>query len=610
MLDQPIQVRCPRLKNYLYRLGSHLPSIAIITAATLFLYRSLIDRYGFNTHEHIDIYIRAQQIASQFLAGQIPPQVLPDAIFGGGHAFPQFYAPLSYWVSAALMLLTGDCMLGVNLSALISVLLSGLTIYFMVIVLTRDKLIAVAAAFIYISVPYRFVNIFVRGSLAESWTLVWYPLIFAGIWTVVKRRILPWYLPVGIGGLLLSHNLMPLYFAPLCAILGILTLQWSGWRAASMLLLCAALGLGLSLWFILPSQYYLHNVWASKTDLMWATVDHVYEHRVLIEQFFFSDPKNWRGTSGAIGLDDDSMSFELGMGQLFILPLVFIFFGNFEKLRKLTNIPLLAVGTVTFLGWLLSIAFMLYPHVFLKILPEQFAYIQFPWRVLGITVFLAATSIAIFSHCLKSFRAVKFIIISAATLILLFVPGYQREKRVETEWTSNILTKEYIFNKSKLGYVVFAEYLPKIFDKEALEKSNIDASLVKNGMIGDPRVEGEASVISWSREGSTLTADLEVRTESRLVFPLVFYGFYRGEADGSKPLNLYPAGGQFGPFFTNGLVGVTVSPGTRTIRIYETHTTPLKIGILIFILSVLGIILTDIFSRRRAAGATHEQEIL
>src|SRR5262249_28217318 len=151
--------------------------------------------------------------------------------------------------------------------------------------------------------------------------------------------------------------------------------------------------------------------------------------------FFYSDPFRWRGYSGAIGLDDDGMSFELGIGQLIVLPLVFIFFGNFEKLRKSVDSRLLTVGTATFAGWLMTLAYMLYPHLFLKVLPKQFAYIQFPWRVLGITAFLGAASIAVFCFFLKSNRYMKPLLVAASLLVLLLVPNYQCEANLKSEWS-------------------------------------------------------------------------------------------------------------------------------------------------------------------------------
>src|SRR5262249_35333584 len=149
------------------------------------------------------------------------------------------------------------------------------------------------------------------------------------------------------------------------------------------------------------------------------------QHRVLIEQFFYSDPTRWRGYSGAINVREDTMSFELGVGQLIVLPLILIFFGNFNRLRRLLDIRLVTLGTVTFAGWLAGLAFMMYPIIFLRFLPQAFSYIQFPWRFLGIEAFFAATTIAVFASCLSLSSTTKALFVAATLLILALVPGFE-----------------------------------------------------------------------------------------------------------------------------------------------------------------------------------------
>src|SRR5262249_41614588 len=156
---------------------------------------------------------------------------------------------------------------------------------------------------------------------------------------------------------------------------------------------------------------------------------------------------------------------------------------------------------------------------------------------------------------------------------------------------------DFLRDRSRFGFTLSADFLPMKFDKPALEKAEIDVSQVKHGLLGPPQVIGDASLSSWRRDGSTVLADLDVRAESRIVFPRVFYDFYRAEADGSKRLDLYPAYGRFGPLSTDGLMGVTVPPGTRNIKIYEVPSPPLKIGIAAFIPSLIGALLLDIITR-------------
>src|SRR6185369_4098063 len=156
-------------------------------------------------------------------------------------AFPRFYPPFSLWLSAGLAMAIGNTCLAVNLAFFLSALASGLAMYWAGTAIAADRRLALAAALVYISVPYRFVDVFARGALAESWTFAWYPLIVAGLWRTVSRRRMVWYLPVAVGGLVLSHNVTALYFMGFCAALVAAAWWWHGWRAAGL----AALGVGL-----------------------------------------------------------------------------------------------------------------------------------------------------------------------------------------------------------------------------------------------------------------------------------------------------------------------------------------------------------------------------
>src|SRR4029450_11833191 len=100
--------------------------------------------------------------------------------------------------------------------------------------------------------------------------------------------------------------------------------RWHGWRAAALASLGIGLGLGLSLWFLIPQQYYMPSVWVSDRAFMWTDIPHVYYHRVMPYQFFYSFPRWWFGESHSPQWND-GMSFELGAAPLLLVPLVLAF---------------------------------------------------------------------------------------------------------------------------------------------------------------------------------------------------------------------------------------------------------------------------------------------
>jgi hypothetical protein len=367
-------------------------------------------------------------------------------------------------------------------------------------------------------------------------------------------------------------------------------------RQAMVLLLGAILGVGLSAWFILPQQFYLPKVWASNSDFMGAEPDFVDAQRVSIEQFFYSDPERWNGVSGPIGYDD-GMSFELGTGQLILLPLFLIFLFRYWTLKEQIDRRLVAVGTVAVAGWLLCLAFMLYPSAFFLVLPKAFAYIQFPWRLLGLTAFLAPTSIAILGHCLKLSSVARAFLVAGSLLLLLTVPGYQKEKQVRDDWVNQALTEDFVQSNAIVGATERGEYLPKDLIVRILRTSpdgrrdleTLETDL-EHALIKQPQINGEASILSYQKQGLGITAEVNTRSDSRIVFPLLYYDFYRAETDGSKELKTFSA---------EGLLGVEVPSGNHSIRVFQSLTVPSKAGILISILCALMIVFISVKSNRK-----------
>src|SRR5207244_876935 len=231
--------------------------LVLIAGASCFLYAALFSRFPLTTHEGLETYIRTHQYLQELGHGHWIPQVFPAAVRGAGSAFPSFYPPFAHMTTVALSFVLRDVVRGVNISLLFSVVLSGWAMYFCIVVLTRNKPVALAAALLYISFPYRFVDVFVRGALAESWSFVWFPLILAGTWRAIADRRTPWYLPVAWAGLVLTHLPTALYFGFPYGILLLLGLWRAAWRVAAGLAAAFVLALGLTAWFLVPPQVML-----------------------------------------------------------------------------------------------------------------------------------------------------------------------------------------------------------------------------------------------------------------------------------------------------------------------------------------------------------------
>jgi hypothetical protein len=550
------------------RLGEavrHLACVVAITAAVAFLFSDLFSPVAFWTHEKLYVYIRADQVAKELEAGHYP-QAFPDAIWGAGYAFPRFYPPLTVWLAAGLTLLFEDVVAGTNAAFLLSVLASGFAMYFMVAALARSKSIALAAALIYVSVPYRFVDVFVRGALAEAWTFVWYPIVVAGLWRAITRRVFPWYLPVGIAGLVLTHNITAVYFLGFCALVCTVGFYWNGWRAAVLPALGLALGLALSAWFLLPQQAYMQDVWVGDREYMWADLAHVASHRVLPHQFLFSYPDWWYGESRG-PQELDLMSFELGPAQLLVVPLAAAFLLLLARRQRRLDHLALVLALTCFAGWAGCLGFMLWPEVFLIVLPPQFGYIQFPWRLLGLSLFLSATAAALLVRYGGFSDTVRNGFVAAAILFVVLVPPFQREAAFEDGWAEDrVLASEYVREEGYLGYTVGGEYLPRDFDVHGIREGRVGPEAFERPRVAD----GEGAVTAWHRSGLDMEATVSGAGDRSLVLPLAFYDFYVAKSETGLRLET---------FSTGGMLGVRVPAGVGEVAIRQEITPITVVGI-------------------------------
>lgn len=575
--------------------SQHLIGLLVVAAAVTWLFSALLEPIAFTSHEGLYVFARTQQVAVELNAGRFP-QSFPDACFGAGFAFPRFYPPFTLYASAVLALLFGNVVFAVNLTFFLSVLFSGFAMYGMTIGILRNRWIALAASLLYVSMPYRFVDIYVRAALAEAWTFVWYPLILLGLWQAFRQRRFVWHLPVTIAALALTHNITAVYFLSFCGVFTLCGMAIRGWRSGIVPAISVVLGILLGMWFLLPQQYYIPTVWVGEAEFMWTNAAHVAEHRVLPWQFFYSLPDYWFGETAGPGYID-GMSYELGVGQLLVLPLTLFAVRRLRWRRRMRRSPVLsALGLSALLAYVASLLFMVVPELFLAVLPRQFAFIQFPWRLLAMTAFLSPVLGAVVVSRLSRGRTWPVPVFAAASvLVVLFVPSFQSTPHSETYWTDALLlTPQSLFESGDRGYTVLGEYVPREVDIVAIQKHGLEPEVYRA-----PTIVGgsDATVVGWTRSGPEFRIRVVATEKGLLRVPVFAYDFVTATASDGTLLETTSIGG---------LLGVRIPAGSTEVHIGQRLTTVSRIGFgisLIACLLVGGCVLVFRRDRRSLAGA-------
>ena len=223
-----------------------------------------------NTHAGGDspfLLIRTYELVENLRAGNFPARWMPDAAFGLGYPFFNYYAALPYYLAAVFNVIGIDLITAIKLTQTLGMAAAALTMYRFACGFLGHSGAALAAV-AYSLAPFHLVNIYVRGdSLSEFYAFIWYPLILWAMGALVRPhvpRIRPYItLTLALSGLLLTHNVSALLFAPFIAAYALAILLVRTRPAPSpqpgllthalVLLSAAALAMGLCAWFWLPA---------------------------------------------------------------------------------------------------------------------------------------------------------------------------------------------------------------------------------------------------------------------------------------------------------------------------------------------------------------------
>jgi hypothetical protein len=532
--------------------------LTFVVLATV-LYLPLLAPQGFHSHEDVALYLRVLEYLGELRAGHWPPQSYPSLFSGAGYAFPRFYPPLGNTAASLLTVLAGDVVVVVHLTLLATVLLSGLAMYGLLVSVTRSRAAGLIGAIAYVGFPYRFQDVFVRGALAECWTFVWYPLILLGGWRLQEGRRLPWYLPLAAGCLLLSHLLMTLYFAVVCAIL---ILFWRPLPSPTELTRASyalVIALGLTAWFWIPQKYYLATVRASQPSLVWADVDFVNEQRI-------------SPLTAVTGLPARN-AMNLTVGGLAIGANLLVLGAWLTRKGPRPDPSLLHRATWLLVPWCALLLFMIVPRPPLRLLPGAFAYIQFPWRLLGPMGFLATASFALLIAAWHSRR----VTIGGLWIVLASLISAGVSPNVRPDWTAARLAQRLSPPGPTSGLDGAAEFLPISLPGVRGDYASLTQSLNRRIRLG-PRAEPAVEVGAYVRSGSSTWVATSAEDSGSVVLPLIYYDFYRATKDDGSRVTLRDS---------LGLVAFTAPPGRHSVTIRERLTRPYFVGIGVTLLTAL-----------------------
>ena len=469
-----------------------------------------------------------QQIARLFVfdqalkSGQFPVRWVDGLGFGFGYPLFNFYPPFVYFLGEIFHILGFGFVNSIKLVFFFSIFASGLAMYLFAR-LFFGRIPSMVSAMFYMAVPYRALDIYVRGALAESFSFVWLPLILWSFYklAVTNKSIYLVLSSVFLALLMITHNLI---FLPFMLILPFysLFLIWKAEKkllATSNQLLATILAFGLSAFFTLPALF--EKRFTIVDDLLLLNLASYKIHFVYPQQLW-----NWTwGFGGSAAGLADGISFKIGKLHVLVsIGACILAFVHLIKAKQ-SKFPLafwqrdlssFQFPVIIFLLFLFSAFMTTFYSKPIWDLVKPLAYLQFPWRFLIFTAFFSSFLTGSFFELLK--LPILRLFGSLAVVILLFTLNLKLFK--PQSYRLDLTDKSTTFHEaiSWYGSSSSFEYLPKGVE---LVKSTLDTNIVnitKND-IPTQQIEvltGIAEINDLNTTPSKVDFMLEAKTDSKI----------------------------------------------------------------------------------------------
>jgi len=546
--------------------------ILIIFGSSMFI---LVPLTQFGAPGGHDFYFHVSRVAELnwlFRDGHYYARWASDFNYGFGYPLFNFYPSLIYYPAQIFRAFGAGILDSLNWVIVSGIWFSGIFMY----LLGKEfwgRYGGVACAVAYIYVPYRIVNLYVRGAIPEFYAMTFMPLIFWTFYKIIRTKRLIYVVVGGISYALIipSHNVTAIFFTicligySLFLLIDDIITIGKDWKRiiqhGGYLLITAGLGIGLSAIYWLPAMYEKQFV---KISSLHTEYHDVAMHFVYLSQFF---SRFWGYGASGEG-PRDGMSFQLGIEHLLlvVISIAVVFFLRRTYPRQHNHVIFYTVLTITLMFAMTSASLVIW-----RTLP-LIGFISFPWRLLSLTAFALSFLCGgiflinfdgYFSRWRETYpelsfgnRIVQFIIIG---FLLLFTGGYCRVGDLLLPLPDDRLSRESL--RLAKGAALNNEYLPIWVEEHRPENIN----------GGDIQViDGNAEIYDISTDTLSYQFTVEANTSATLRVGAVYFPGWKAYKDGEL-VSLEPE-------HPTGLLIVDIPKGKHVLKICFENTAIREIG--------------------------------
>ena len=509
--------------------------ILILTALALWPF---FKRGYFESHDGEWMVIRFTAFHQSLATGQIPVRFTDRLNNNYGYPVLNFLYPLPFYLAEIPKFIGFGFVDSIKIIFVISTIASALAMFWAMRELFGNWE-SLTASLLYVYFPYRFVDLYVRGSIGENLAFVFLPVIFGSITKIAQgKKIYLSILSFSTAALILSHNVIAALFTPLFLVMSFLMVK----KDKVMIAAFFVLGILLSAFFAIPAIYDLKYVKLSQIK-----VSQIGDHLVSIAQLI---KPSW----GYGPNPHDSFPTQIGIIPLAILLSAIYLFIKEKKKSPVVGLLISASVLCAFLMIKISI------HAW-EVIPFLDT-IQFPWRLLSVVMFASCVLCAYVITSTKNIKLVaSLVIVAAIASTILYTKPRSFVDRGDGFYATN-----------EDSTTVRDEYLP-LWVKAKPEKR------------ADKKIEIEGGEISsQSIKQGNYQLMTKTKTNSNVVVNTIYFPGWQVRIDGKKtPINYNN---------NRGLISFNLPEGEHKVIINYAHS---PVHLASEIISLLGLIVTGAY---------------
>lgn len=453
--------------------------LLLLTILSLLACWPFLKKGYFESHDGEWMVIRFTAFHQALADGQFPVRFVDRLNNNYGYPVLNFLYPLPFYLAEIPKIVGFGFVDSIKIIFVLSTVASVLAMFWALSQVSGISA-SLAGAIVYLFIPYRFVDLYVRGSLGENMAFVFVPLIAGCIIKFKKgeKKFLP-LLSISVAAFILSHNVVAVLMLPFLSIWAFLQVGKKLWN----FILPLIFALLVSAFFWIPALFDLQFVSLSQIKVSEISNHLVNPSKLIIPGWGYGPNPN----------SPDGLSVQIGLVPFFIMAASIMILLKTKKDFKIVTFLLVAILFIFFANTELA-------DPIWQILPGV-DIIQFPWRMHSILIFIAAYLAA---YTIENSRKKILLVSLIATASILSTIFYTLPAAFVDKGDGFYATNEDTTN-------VRDEYLPLWVKVKPDKRPGEKIELVGPGQI-------VAKSIAQAKYSATIDAQEEIKVQVNTIY--------------------------------------------------------------------------------------------